>query len=120
MSGKERLPSRNWSYNPIAGDLPIEILDPGLADPWAGLQALGLEDSGALDHAQRFERPVVIDIGADSKALLLTLDQLGQDGEVIERRQVLISYGEDGLIRPSFKTMEAFWSGGLPSPPVQG
>ena len=48
-----------------------------------------------------------MDIGEGSKTLLLTLDQLGRDGEVIERRQVLITYGQDDAVRPSMDVMRS-------------
>ena len=48
-------------------------------------------------------RPLVIDLGEGSKNLILTVEQVRQDGAVLERRRLLVGIGvDDKLFRPQF------------------
>ena len=61
-----------------------------------------------IDQVRRFANPVVVDIGEGSKTLMLTLEQLGADGEVLERRRVMLSYSEDDRFRDDMHVMERY------------
>ena len=94
---------KQWVMTQPDPELPIVMLGDGFAEAAdaGGLLALG-------GKMREFARPVVIDIGAGSKTMRLTLDQLGQGGEVLERRQVLMAYRADDSVRPSIKVIEEF------------
>ena len=52
---------------------------------------------------------VLIDIGKGNKPLRMTVEQLAQDGLVLTRQRVALTYGgDDDLARPSPRQMEDF------------
>ena len=98
--------NKHFSVNQMGGDLelPIRFLDFESEEIWPG------EIKETLEEVRQFARPIVIDLGEGSKNLVLTVDQVGQDGELMERRRLLITVGigDDHLLRPNFTVLEKF------------
>lgn len=50
----------------------------------------------SIEEIRKFGRPVVIDLEEGSKNVVLTIEQVGHDGQIMERRKALITADEDG------------------------
>ena len=100
---------KGWSVMSEAGDagLRVMVLGTGASAPGWPEHLMQKLEQEVGDEISQFVRPVVVDIGPDSKTMRLTLEQLGQDGQVLERRQALISYSEDEHIRPTLAQLES-------------
>ena len=96
---------KQFGVHQAGGDLelPIRFLDFEAEEIWPE------EIKESLEEVRRFARPIVIDLGEGSKNLILTVDQVGQDGELIERRRLLITVGVgNDLMRPNFAVLEKY------------
>ena len=83
-------------------EIPVSLLD------FTGELVWAEEMSRTLDEIRRYARPVVIDLGEGSKNLVLTVEQVGRDGTVLERRRILLTYGDDGQMRPNVDLLGKF------------
>ena len=79
-------------------ELPIRFLTFSMEETWP-------EEFKRVDaEIRQFALPVVVDLGEGSKTVLLTVAQVGHDGEVMERRRVLLTVDLGGpTLRPGSK-----------------
>ena len=79
-------------------EVPARFLSYGFEEVWPE------EFQRLNDEIREFAWPVVVDLGEGSKTVLLTVEQVGHDGEIMERRRVLLALERGGpTLRPGFK-----------------